>query len=72
MFIGVDVVGGGIAYGRTETCKEGFVHCPYSPVHSASMFLTVKPRYSPLVTRDPSEIQKVRKVRGVSSFDSPA
>jgi hypothetical protein len=72
VFIGIDVGGRGIAYGRTETCKEGFVHCPHRAAHSASILVTPQPRYSPLVTRDRSEIQKVRKVRGVSSLDSPA
>jgi hypothetical protein len=35
VFIGIDVGGGGIPYGGTETCKEGFVHCPHGHVHSA-------------------------------------
>jgi hypothetical protein len=33
--------------------------------------LTPKQRYRPLMTRDPSEIQKVRKVRDASQASTP-
>jgi hypothetical protein len=71
VFIGVDVGGGGIAYGRTETFKEGFVHYPHRPVHRAPCLdpqATVQAIGDPRSLRDPESPQSARRI----SFDSPA